>query len=279
MRALETIHILPIDFRDEVGGPEVRRSLLELLPSQGILVELGTQDWREDLGRTWNHARNIREEFLRQGHEPEALESVFLSPDEAMARLSAFPRLRVPEGRSGDLDLETEAPPPFERDMDRLRAFLAEGAARGQQTLILCDNDGQVQRLEEILEEKGLPPGTCSDPPLRFLTDHEIFRRSRRLKRSRQFRGAASLESLAQLSPGEYVVHMDHGIGVFRGLEHLAVGGEEIEALAIEYAGGDRREEMEDAQATDRGCNRGDDLRVARALRQAGDRTGFFFLP
>jgi len=128
-----------------------------------------------------------------------------------------------------------------------------EGAARGQETVILCDNDGQVQRLEEILEERGLPPGTrigigtlaggfllnCSEPPLRILTDHEIFRRSRRLRRTRQFRGAAALESLAQLHPGEYVVHMDHGVGVFRGLEHLSVGGEEIEALAIEYAGGE----------------------------------------
>ncbi len=253
VRTLETVHILPIDFRDEEGGPEVRRSLLELLPSQGILVELGIQDWPEELSRTWNHARDIRGEVLKQGHVPEAIESLFLSPEQAMAQLSAFPRLRVTEAPSGERDLETEPPPPFERDMDRLRAFLVEGAARGQETLILCDNDGQVQRLEEILEEKGVPPGTsvgigalaggfllnCSDPPLRVLTDHEIFRRSRRLKRRRQFRGAASLESLAQLSPGEYVVHMDHGIGVFRGLEHLAVGGEEIEALAIEYAGGE----------------------------------------
>ncbi|MGW8266283.1 MAG: transcription-repair coupling factor, partial [Longimicrobiales bacterium] len=153
----------------------------------------------------------------------------------------------------GDVDLETEAPPAFDRDMTRLRAFLVEGAVRGHETVILCDNDGQVQRLEEILEEKGLPSGTsigigalaggfllnCSSPPLRILTDHEIFRRSRRLRRSRQFRGAAALESIAQLRAGEYVVHMDHGVGVFRGLEQLSVGGEEIEALAIEYAGGE----------------------------------------
>ena len=43
-----------------------------------------------------------------------------------------------------------------------------------------------------------------------MLNDHEIFRRSRRVRRSRHFRGAVALESLAQLSPGDYVVHMDH---------------------------------------------------------------------
>jgi transcription-repair coupling factor (superfamily II helicase) len=45
-----------------------------------------------------------------------------------------------------------------------------------------------------------------------------------------------ALESLAQLSPGDYVVHMDHGIGRFRGLERIEVGGESMEMLAIEYA-------------------------------------------
>jgi transcription-repair coupling factor (superfamily II helicase) len=137
--------------------------------------------------------------------------------------------------------------------MGLLRAFLVEGAALGHETLILCDNDGQVQRLEEILGEKRIPPGTRlgvgslaggfilnrAPSPLRVLTDHEIFRRSRRIRRGRQFRGAAALESLAQLTPGDFVVHMDHGVGVFRGLEHLEVAGEKIEALAIEYAGGE----------------------------------------
>ncbi len=253
IRALETVHILPVDFRRSGGGEQVRRSLLELLPSDGILVELGRQDWRKELERTWNHARDAREELRLQGYEPEPLEGLYLSPEDAQSRLSAFPRIRVLEGRAGEIDLDVQPPPAFDRDMSRLRAFLVEGAARGQETVILCDNDGQVQRLEEILDEKGIPEGTGigigalaggfilndSDPPLRILTDHEIFRRSRRLRRSRQFRGAAALESLAQLSPGEYVVHMDHGIGVFRGLEHLSVGGEEIEALAIEYAGGE----------------------------------------
>jgi hypothetical protein len=48
-----------------------------------------------------------------------------------------------------------------------------------------------------------------------------------------------ALESLAQLSPGDYVVHMDHGIGRFRSLERIEVGGESLEVLAIEYADGE----------------------------------------
>src|SRR5690606_3226589 len=74
-------------------------------------------------------------------------------------------------------------------------------------------------------------------PPLRVLTDHEIFRRTRRLRRRRQFRGGAAIESFAALKPGDYVVHMDHGIGRFRGMEQVRVGEEVIETLVIEYAG------------------------------------------
>ena len=253
VRTLDTVHILPVDFRDAKDGVEVRRSLMELLPSDAILVELGTQDWPRELTRTWDHAQDIRDELLEQGQTPVPVEDLFLSPGNTLERLSFQPRIKIQEERGGELELETEAPPLFDRDMSRLRAFLVEGTFKGHDTLILCDNDGQVQRLEEILEEKGFPQGTtlgigtlaggfllnCSSPPLRILTDHEIFRRPRRLRRSRHFRGAAALESLAQLTPGEYVVHMDHGVGVFKGLEQLSVEGEKIEALAIEYAGGE----------------------------------------
>ena len=253
-RSLQTVHVLPVDFRESQEGPAVNRSLLELLPDDALLLPLGGQDdWLRQLRRTWEHASRIRGELAREGKAPDPVESIFLSPEEAEKRLEGFPRVLIREEPEGDQILETGPPPAIDRDMDRLRGFLAQEGARGHQTLILCDNDGQVQRLEEILSEAGLPAGTrlgvgalaggflldCSSPPLRILTDHEIFRRSRRLRRGRRFRGAAALESLAQLSPGDYVVHMDHGVGVFRGLEQLEVAGEEIEALAIEYADGE----------------------------------------
>jgi transcription-repair coupling factor (superfamily II helicase) len=252
VRRLESTHILPVDFRDPgSGGTSVRRSLLELLPPDTLVFHWGSDSWDLELKRTWDHAQDIRLELLEQGQAPDPVESLFIPPEEASTALRAFPGMTVRTDRSAHLDLQTEPPPTIDRDMDRLRAYLVEGAALGHQTLILCDNDGQVQRLEEILGEKKIPSGTrlgigplaggfeltCPGATLRVLTDHEIFRRSRRIRRTRQFRGAASLDSLAQLTPGDYVVHMDHGIGVFRGLEHVVVAEQEIESLAIEYAG------------------------------------------
>ena len=206
------------------------------------------------MSRTWERAVSVHDELVYSGAEPPHPQALFLTPDEVTRALNRRPHVVLRGEPSGDVVLDSEDPPSIDRDMGRLDAYLREGSATGQETLVLCDNDGQLQRLEEILGgAEHVPPGTRmgigalekgfvltrSDPPLRVLNDHEIFRRARRLRRGRRFRGAASLESLAQLVPGDYVVHMDHGVGQFLRLEHIRVAGQELEALAIEYAGGE----------------------------------------
>ncbi|MDT8369328.1 MAG: transcription-repair coupling factor, partial [Longimicrobiales bacterium] len=173
-----------------------------------------------------------------------------------LRRVTAFPRVTLrADDPDADASLGAEPPPVIDRDMKQLEAVLREGSAREERTLILCDNDGQAERLEEILGGRSgtLPTGTTigigsmaggfvlsrATPVLRVLTDHEIFQRSRRVRRTRRFRGAVSLESLSHLTPGDHVVHIDHGIGIFRGLETLEIAGRSIESLTIEYAGGE----------------------------------------
>jgi transcription-repair coupling factor (superfamily II helicase) len=251
-------HVLPVDFRGTAGADgaaPVVRSLLDLLPREAIMVRLGPDDWDAALARTWDQVSRFHADLVDQGRAAPEPEELFLEPDAARRMLASFPLLATSAEEGGDLSLKAELPPPIERNLDRLGAFLREGAARGARTLLLCDNDGQAQRLEEILGGKRevLPIGAqimvgsleggfvldCADPPLQVLNDHEIFRRSRRVRRGRRFRGAVALESLAQLTPGDFVVHLDHGVGKFVGLQRITVGGEELESLAIEYAGGE----------------------------------------
>ncbi len=249
-------HVLPTDFRRESvsAGETVSRSLAELLPADAVIATLGPCDLRKDAERTWRRVEELYESLVESGAHPAAPEALFVPPDELLQLLEARPRLEVVEEASAGPSLDSEPPTAVNRDMARLEAYLREGTATGQETLLLCDNDGQLQRLEEILGGPArIPPGTrlglgalssgfelaCSDPPLRVLNDHEIFRRARRVRRSRRFRGAVAIESLAQLTPGDYVVHMDHGVGRFIGLEHIEVAGVEMEALAVEYEGGE----------------------------------------
>ena len=255
-RELDEAHILPVDFRsggDADPGLVVSRSLLDLLPREAVLVRLGELEWGPALHRTWKYVERFHAELRDQGRAAPEPHELFLDPVEASQALASFPLLELREEEGGDLSLGCRPPPAIERNMGRLDALLREGAAEGCRALLLCDNEGQAQRLEEILggKRRELPRGAqvmvgsleggfelaCANPSLLVLTDHEIFRRSRRVRRGRRFRGAVALESLAQLTPGDYVVHLDHGVGRFLGLQRVVVGGEGIESLAIEYAG------------------------------------------
>jgi transcription-repair coupling factor (superfamily II helicase) len=246
-------HVLPVDFRPVESDEEVPHSLLELLPSEAILFRLSGDAWEGEVEKTWARAREIHQELTGHGLDPKDPAELFLEPEKATSLLASFPRIEVTSVDKGEVIFNTSLPPVIDRDMKKLAAVLKESAAQGRRTLLLCDNEGQTHRLEEILGEGRIPGDArigvgaldggflleCADPPLLVLVDHEIFRRSRRVRRARRFRGGVSLESLAQLSPGDYVVHMDHGIGQFKGLERVEVAGEQIEALAIEYAGGE----------------------------------------
>jgi transcription-repair coupling factor (superfamily II helicase) len=106
--------------------------------------------------------------------------------------------------------------------------------------------------MDELLESDNGRPGPSATlavgaleggflmPTLRVLTDHEIFRRARRLRRARRYRQAAPSAATGALTVGDYVVHLDHGIGVYRGIETITVGDATLEVAVVEYEGGDR---------------------------------------
>ncbi len=75
---------------------------------------------------------------------------------------------------------------------------------------------------------------------LAVVTEAEIFGERRQVRRGRRERPTDFLSTLAELKPDDYVVHVDHGIGLYRGLRHMQVAGTEGDYLHLEYAGGDR---------------------------------------
>jgi len=270
VRAVQELELLPVDLRPAAqastparaaapseAAESDRRSLLDYLPPETVVVHLAGSATRPELERTWAEVQRLYDAEAKRGTRPEGPERHFLPALEAEARLAALPQLFVEEAggaRVRDTFRFRALPPePIDRDMARLGEVLRGGSQRGDQTLVLCDNQGQLERLQELLDELRvartveLGIGSLSggfvladaEPPLRVLTDHEIFRRSRRIRRRRRFRGGAALESVSALKPGDYVVHMDHGIGQFRRMERVRVGEEEFETLVVEYAGGE----------------------------------------
>jgi len=249
---LDGVEILPIDLVGAIeGAPTERRSLLEVLPESCALILLDREGGRQARSRLWDEV----------GEDAGLL---VLPPDEAERRIDTLRRIEITEAdpaehSGGSVDetqcrLEVVAPPSIDRDMRRLVAEVSTARGRGERVLVLCDNEGQIERLEEILVERAgaelaghvvLAVGSLSGGfrvgvpgVLLVLTDHEIFKRTYRRHRVR-FRGAATLESIASIQPGDYVVHIDHGIGRFRGMQRVEIEGETIETLEIEYADGE----------------------------------------
>ena len=135
-------------------------------------------------------------------------------------------------------------------DVSALAGRLAEQAAEGWTSLVVCDNKGQAERLADLLlEHREVPAAslprvgaltagfTWPEARLAVITDHEFFQRYRRPARVRH-RGSGLVKERASLRPGEYVVHLEYGIGRFRGMKVITVEGVERECLEVEYADG-----------------------------------------
>jgi transcription-repair coupling factor (superfamily II helicase) len=248
-REIGHVTALPVTVAASPGGAADReaQSLLELLPPDSLLVTDGDVEL-DDVARMWSEATHHLEIARRRGEDPPAREALFVDPAAWEERWTAFGRL-VQSAADDALDLRIRPPVAVNRDMRALQRVVRAGP-----TLILCDNEGQLERLEEILGGEGgevrLPPtvtlalgalqGGFALPGLLVLTDHEVFRRARRIRRARRFRQALQTAA-SPLSAGDYVVHLEHGIGIYRGIERIEIGaGTVLEVAVIEYEGGDR---------------------------------------
>src|SRR3990170_1479903 len=143
-----------------------------------------------------------------------------------------------------------------------LSRTLREWTEQGRRVVVAT---AHPERVGEILGDQGLTvptvagvesapqPGTitaveaalsrgfvCETAALAVITDSEILGWRRRRSRLRFVRQGKRITSWADLVPGDYVVHIHHGIGIYRGLVHLTMNGSERDYLFLEYAGSDR---------------------------------------
>ncbi len=147
------------------------------------------------------------------------------------------------------LSFNCQPQPAFRKNFEILADDLLERAGNGYQTYILSDNRRQIDRLHAIFEDirpgiefRTIPTSLHEgfiDHELRIClyTDHQIFDRYHRYRLQEQFtrRESLTMRELTELQPGDYVVHTDHGIGQFGGLEKINLHGIEQEAVKLVY--------------------------------------------
>ena len=153
------------------------------------------------------------------------------------------------------LIFETEAQPIFHKNFGLVASCFTDFLEKDYTLYICTDSEKQAKRLKDIFEERGdritftyvdktLHEG-FTDHALRscFFTDHQIFDRfhkySLRSDRARSGKVALTLKELSQFEPGDYVVHIDHGIGKFAGLVRLPNGDSTQEVIKLIYQNDD----------------------------------------
>ena len=153
------------------------------------------------------------------------------------------------------INFETSPQPLFHKNFELVEQSLTDLIDRGYQLYILTDSAKQAERLKTIFEERGsdIPftavdktiHGGFTDATMRVacFTDHQIFDRfhkyNLRSDKARSGKMAISLKELSQFEPGDYVVHIDHGVGRFAGLVRMPNGSSTQEVIKLVYSNDD----------------------------------------
>jgi len=180
----------------------------------------------------------------------QAPEELFLSEKEFKNTLFSFKRIAISgsfQEEQHSIDFGTSPQPDFNGSIKLLRQHLESLSSEGIETQILCDNEGQRDRFEELLKDgnqlnyrlsldrlwRGFQ---CKEEHFALYTDHQIFNRYYRPISKRVKRGGISQKELRDLHIGDYVVHVDFGIGRFEGFKTIKVRDLPQESVVLRYA-------------------------------------------
>jgi transcription-repair coupling factor (superfamily II helicase) len=150
-------------------------------------------------------------------------------------------------------EFQTEPQPVFNKNFELLASKILSNNSEGCTTYIISESESQIERLRDIFAEinpeahfssllLNLHSGfTDHDLKISVFTDHQIFDRYHKFRIRGYFtrKESISVKELTGLNPGDYVVHIDHGIGKFGGLEKIEVNGKIQEAIKLVYRDND----------------------------------------
>ena len=259
----ESVVIVPD--MDNVEGAQV--SLMDFLPADALLAVkdlLLTADRMTSVGKEVSDqeslAARMRQVTAAASENPEPVEMPsLLTAQDFLRKTTAYRVIEFGNKPTGvaaaTISFQTTPQPLFHKNFDLVSKTLTEYIVKGYKLYILTDNPKQGDRLRDIFSERGenIPfetvPKTLhegyADGLLKscFFTDHQIFDRyhkyNLRSERARNGKVALTLKELQEFQIGDYVVHMDHGVGRFGGLVRVPQGGGYQEKIKIIYRNDD----------------------------------------
>lgn len=222
-----------------------RQSLMDYFPASAVL-------WHGNPAMLLAAAESLWNKAVEQ-------EDLLTPPEEWMRLVFGFRRVRL-EANAGpdqaeatpprlELDFGMSEQPPLRKQFDQLVRTVRELSEKQYRLMICGDNARQMARLEQILQDlqagfrmhpvaMGLHQGyTDHKLGLVLWTEHQLFERFHKYRTRGRNAGTEklTLKELLDFKPGDYVVHMDHGVGVYAGMEKIQVNGQWQETIRISY--------------------------------------------
>lgn len=255
-----------VDITAKVDSRKSLQSLLDFIP-QASLIVMRNETYTIERIRAIVAAGISDKTLLSEEGDAEALDTV-VDADTFAARLAGFVRIGFTAARNtGDsedkparrktptVDFDCSPQGIYHKNFDLIAESFTRFRNEGYRLLILSDNEKQFDRLREIFADRGdkidfeAVSGTLHEGfvdhvgKICVFTDHQIFDRFHKytLKsdRARSGKLALSLKELGQIEVGDYIVHLDHGVGRFAGLLRTNVNGKMQEVIKLVYDNND----------------------------------------
>ncbi len=240
------------------GGAGGGMSLLGYM-AEDSLIAVRNPSWLAERVRAIAAETPAESALIAEEGEADALAHV-VDADRFCADFARFGRIELSaaaEVAAADATIGFSCSPQgiYHKNFDLIADSFKHFSDEGYKLCILSDNERQFERLRSIFADRGddiaftAVEGTLHEgfvdhaARVCVFTDHQIFDRFHKytLKsdRARSGRMALSLKELGQIEPGDFIVHVDHGVGRFAGLLRTDVGGRTQEMIKLVYANND----------------------------------------
>ncbi len=246
----DKISIIP-DIKTKLNT-EVHESFFKYLPSDSLVIAKDINYTIEKINYLIDTARKKEIEL-----EEEINFSHIETDKDILENLQNFQLIELGNKKffneSLEISFDTTLQPAFKKNFDLLSENLFANQTAGYKNCIVSESPNQFERLRSIFssinsEVKFIPvlsnihQGFIDhDLKICCFTDHEIFERYHKYKTRTSFskKDSLSIKELTDLHQGDYVVHIDHGIGIFGGLQKISLQGKEQEAIRLVYKDND----------------------------------------
>ena len=159
-------------------------------------------------------------------------------------KLFIFPAIRAPKHDESRIEFAYEGPKSYFGNVNYLKEELDRLIEARYKITIFADSDVQANRIAQLLKDYDIPVlaagishgFTLPDLKITAIYEDEIFGRRTRRPKSVKTTKSAAIDTFVELNPGDFVVHVNYGIGMFMGIERIIAAGTERDYIQLEYA-------------------------------------------